>query len=334
MVAYWHWHSLHYGQETYWKGVLSHDLEPNRAYREVSRVAHELQQAGPKLVNLKKKNRVAILYSVDSYHGIQFMPFHDSVDYRYLLHQLYRSLYRLNVGVDFVFPQSTNFADYQVIVVPPLYVASDALLERLSAFVEGGGHLVLTLKSGFCNEYSTVRWTRAPGPLRKAAGFSYQEFTNLKKELPLKDDPFQAGDQNRVSVWAEFIIPESAQGLAFYDHPVFGKYPAITRNRFGKGTVTYEGTVLSDQLQSRVLADVLKLEGLVGPDQELPPVIRVKSGVGAAGKAIRYYLNYSGAAQTFKYPYDTGTEILAQKKIERSASVTLAPWDLAIIQEQ
>ncbi|HUV14610.1 MAG TPA: beta-galactosidase, partial [Acidobacteriota bacterium] len=25
MVAYWHWHSLHYGQETYWKGVLSHD---------------------------------------------------------------------------------------------------------------------------------------------------------------------------------------------------------------------------------------------------------------------------------------------------------------------
>jgi beta-galactosidase len=334
MVAYWHWHSLHYGQETYWKGVLSHDLEPNRAYREVSRVAHELQQAGPKLVNLKKKNRVAILYSVDSYHGIQFMPFHDSVDYRYLLHQLYRSLYRLNVGVDFVFPQSTNFSDYQVIVVPPLYIASDALLERLSAYVEGGGHLVLTLKSGFCNEYSTVRWTRAPGPLRKAAGFSYQEFTNLKKELPLKDDPFQAGDQNRVSVWAEYIIPESAQGLAYYDHPAFGKYPAITRNRFGKGTVTYEGTVLSDQLQSKVLADVLRLAGLIGPDQELPSAIRVKSGMSAAGKAIRYYLNYSGVAQTFKYPYDTGTEILTQKTIERSAVVTLAPWDLAIIQEQ
>ena len=32
MVEYWHWHSLHYGQETYWKGVLSHDLEPDRAY--------------------------------------------------------------------------------------------------------------------------------------------------------------------------------------------------------------------------------------------------------------------------------------------------------------
>src|SRR5881409_134938 len=46
MVEYWHWHSLHYGQETYWKGVLSHDLEPNRTYAEVSRVAHELKKLG------------------------------------------------------------------------------------------------------------------------------------------------------------------------------------------------------------------------------------------------------------------------------------------------
>jgi beta-galactosidase len=333
MVAYWHWHSLHYGQETYWKGVLSHDLEPNRAYREVSKVAHELLQVGPKLVNLKKKNKVALLYSIDSYHGIQFMPFHDRVDYLFLLHQFYRTLYRLNIGVDFVFPQSSNFSDYQVIVVPPLYIASDALLEKLSTFVENGGHLVLSLKSGFCDEYSTVRWTKAPGPLRKAAGFYYQEFTNLKQALPLKDDPFQAGDGNRVSVWAEFIVPEGAKGLAFYDHPFFGKYPAITRNRFGKGTVTYEGTVLSDLLQSKVLADVLKMEGLAGHDQELPSAVRVKSSLTAAGKSIRFYLNYSGLAQAFKYPYEAGTELLLQRKIARSETVTLAPWDLAIIEE-
>ena len=334
MVAYWHWHSLHYGQETYWKGVLSHDLEPNRAYQEVSRVAHELQQTGPKLVNLKKKNKVAILYSIDSYHGIQFMPFHEAVDYRYLLHQFYRALYRLNVGVDFVFPQSTNLSDYQVIVVPPLYIASDALLEGLSAFVENGGHLVLSLKSGFCDEYSTVRWTRAPGPLRKAAGFSYQEFTNLKQELPLKDDPFQVGVGNKVSIWAEFIIPETAKGLAYYDHPFFGKYPAITRNRFGKGTVTYQGTVLSDVLQSKVLADVLKLEGLIGPDQQLPSYVRVKSGMNSSGKNIRFYLNYSNLPQAFQYPYGAGTELITQRKIEASGTVTLAPWDLAIIEEQ
>src|SRR3954463_6531354 len=75
MVEYWHWHSIHAGQETYWKGVLSHDLEPNRAYAEVSRTAHELQKIGPRLVDLKIKNQVAILYSVDSANAIRFMPY-------------------------------------------------------------------------------------------------------------------------------------------------------------------------------------------------------------------------------------------------------------------
>ena len=66
MVEYWHWYSIHAGQETYWNGVLSHDLQPNRAYAEVSRIAHELKKIGPELVNMKIHNEVAILYSVDS----------------------------------------------------------------------------------------------------------------------------------------------------------------------------------------------------------------------------------------------------------------------------
>ena len=49
--------------------------EFNRAYAEVSRTAHELQKIGPQLVNLKIKNEVAILYSVDSANALDFMPF-------------------------------------------------------------------------------------------------------------------------------------------------------------------------------------------------------------------------------------------------------------------
>jgi beta-galactosidase len=40
-------------------------------------------------------------------------------------------------------------------------------------------------------------------------------------------------------------MPDTAKPLASYDHPFFGKYPAITRNRFGKGTLTYEGSRIS-----------------------------------------------------------------------------------------
>ena len=334
MVAYWHWHSLHYGQETYWKGVLSHDLEPNRVYNEVARIGQELKKLGPRLANLKTQNKAGLLYSSDSYHGIAFMPFDQQANYMTVLQQFYRALYRLNAGVDFVFPDSQNLSEYRVLVVPPLYVASDQLLLRLAAYVNKGGHLVLAFKSGFTNEYSTVRWTRMPGPLREAAGFSYQEFSTLKRPLPLKGDPFQAGDQNRVSSWAEMIVPETAKVLASYDHPFFGKYAAVTRNQFGKGTLTYEGTLLSDELQQKVLFQVLELAGLSGPDQKLPPTVRVKHGTSNAGARLHFYLNYSGQPQSVAYPYGNGTELFTGRAVSTSSQIPLAAWDLAVIEER
>jgi len=334
MVEYWHWHSIHYGQETYWKGVLSHDLEPNRAYAEVSRIAHELQRIGPEIADVKRSSKVAILYSKDSYYGIEFMKFSDKVNYRTILRQMYETLYRQNVAVDFIFPESTNLSDYKIILVPPLYVASDEMLNRLVDYVHDGGHLVMTFKSGFTNEYDTVRWTMAPGPLRRAAGFRYQEFSNLAKPLALKGDPFKAGADNKVSEWAEMLVLEGAQPLAYYDHPFFGKYPAITRNRFGNGTLTYEGTVLSDTLQTKLLLDVLQMAGLTGPDQELPATVRVKHGTNRNGKTIHYYMNYSSDPQTFKYPYKLGEDLLTKTTVAPFQTVTLKPWDLAILEEK
>jgi beta-galactosidase len=345
MVEYWHWHSIHSGQETYWKGVLSHDLEPNRPYAEVSRTAHELQKIGTHLIDLKITNRVAILRSVDSLNAIDFMPFAStgprwafgpaSADYATLVKQLHTALYDLNVGTDFVFPEDPDFARYKVLIVPMLYIADDALLQKISDYVKNGGHVLMTFKSGFANENSAVRWVRAPGPLREAAGFSYQEFSNLEKPLALKDDPFHAGaDENKVSYWAEFLMPEHAKALAYYDHPFFGKWPAITENNYGSGTLTYEGTYLSDTLQKAVVEQVLKEANLTGPDQQLPTPVRVKHGVNRMGKQLHYYLNYSSEAQTFTYPYKAGTDLLTNNTITASGKITLGPWDVAIIEDK
>jgi beta-galactosidase len=334
MVEYWHWHSIHYGQETYWKGVLGHDLEPGRPYSEVSRTAHELRRIGPRIVDYKRTNSVAILYSNDSHYGIEFMKFSDRVGYHTIIEQFYGVLYQKNVGVDFVFPESANLSDYKVIVVPPLYVASDVTLNKLVEFVRNGGHLVVSFKSGFTDEFDTVRWTMAPGPLREAAGFHYQEFSNLRQPLALKGDPFNAGADNRVSEWAEMLIPDTAEALAYYDHPFFGKYPAITRNRFGKGTFTYEGTVLSDRLQEKVLIDVLRIAGLTGPDQNLPSPVRVKHGTNRDGKTIHYYLNYSADAQKVTYSYREGSDLLSGEVVSPSGEIILKPWDLAIVEEK
>ena len=344
MVEYWHWHSIHSGQETYWKGVLGHDLEPGRAYQEVSRTAHELAKIGPHLVNLKIRNQVAILYSVDSANAIDFMPFtHDSgamwragqgPDYSALVHQFHEILYRANVGADYVFPQTTDFSQYKVLIVPALYIADDGLLKQISDFVHGGGHVLMTFKSGFCDENSMVRWVRQPGPLREAAGFSYQEFSNLEKPLALKGDPYKAGAENKVSWWAEFLMPEHAQAIAYYDHPFFGRWPAVTRNQYGSGDLTYEGTWPSDEVQKAIVMEVLGRAGVTGPDQQLPAAVRVKSGINDLGRRVHYYLNYSGGALTFTYTYAPGTDLLTGKSVGANQRVQIGPWDVVIVEEQ
>jgi len=344
MVEYWHWASIHANQETYWKGILSHDLEPNREYAEVSRTAHELQKIGPHIVGLQVHNQVAILWSRDSANAIGFMPYGGGVParswtgdpdgYVSLVQQMHKALYDLNVGTDFVFPETLDLSQYKLLIVPALYISNDALLNRISDYVKAGGHVVMTFKSGFANENSAVRWVRAPGPLREAAGISYQEFSNLEHSLALKDDPFQAGEENKVSYWAEFLMPEHAKAIAYYDHPFFGKWPAITENDFGAGTLLYEGTYLSDTVQRAVLKGQLQKIGLSISDQQLPSAVHVQHGVNRMGKRIHYYFNYSGAEVKFPYGYSSGTELIDGESVDKSAELTLAPWDLAIIEEK
>lgn len=342
MVEYWHWASIHANQETYWKGVLSHDLEPNRAYAEMRRTGAELQKIGPRLVNLRLRNEVAILWSRDSMNALNDMPFAKEVqwgpaavkaDYTGLVKQLHRALYDLNIGADFVFPETQDLSAYKLLIVPSLYVADDALLRRLSDYIHNGGQVVMTFKSGFTNENAAVRWSMAPGPLREALGFHYQEFSNLAQPLTLKDDPYQLGADNQVRHWAEFLELDTAKALAWYDHPFFGRWPAITANQFGAGKVVYEGTWLSDKLQKAVLRATLQEAGMIGPDQQLPPNVRARAGVNQFGRTVRYYFNYSGAPVSFDYPYRTGTDLLTARQLKPAASLTLAPWELAIIEE-
>jgi len=128
------------------------------------------------------------------------------------------------------------------------------------------------------------------------------------------------------------VLAETAKPLAFYDHPFFGRYPALTRNAFGTGTVTYQGTVLTDALQEKVVADVLKQGGIV-PDVGLPPKVRVRQAIGRDGKALRFYLNFSGEPQSFANAHGAGTELLSQTPVTAGQRLTLAPWDLAVIRE-
>ncbi|HEX8021054.1 beta-galactosidase [Mucilaginibacter sp.] len=343
MVEYWHWHSIHYGQETYWKGILSHDLQPNRAYAEYSKTAHELQRFGSKLVNLKIRNKVAILFSNDANAGLNIMPFKDprinipnkpvNIYRNELVSQFHKALFRNSVGVDFIFPENTNFNDYKLIIIPSLYIASDELLNKISDYVANGGHVIMQFKSGFCDENSMVRPVLAPGPLRKACGFYYQEFTNFN-ELSLKGNPFKVDDaDNKVYNWGEYIIPETAKPLAYFDHPYFDKYPAVIINNWGKGTLLYEGTNVSDSIQEKLILQEMERAGIKTVDQNMHWPLVTKAGINEAGSKVHYYYNYSSTTTSLNYPHKKGTELISNKSVTSGSTIEIAPWGVLIIEE-
>jgi len=336
MVEYWHWHSIHNSAETYWKGLLSHDFEPNPTYDEAKTIGKDFEKLSPHLVNLKKTNQVAILFSNEAQTAFQKFSFGWGAreNYNDILRPMYDALYKMNVGVDFVDPSSTNIETYKVLVVPMLYAASDELLQRLNRYVKNGGHIVYTFKSGFSDQNVKVRTTTQPGIIEEACGITYSQFT-LPQNVSLKDDPYKVGkENNQVKTWMELITPKTAKVLAYYDHPIWGKYAAITQNNFGKGLATYIGCRTSDAVTAKILEDVVKKAGLWGADQAISFPLITKSGVNEKGKNIHYYFNYSSTQGMVEYPYADGQELLSNQPVSKGKLINLEPWGVRIIEEK
>ena len=330
MVSYWHWHSIHNSAETYWKGLLSHDFEPNPTYNEAKTIGSDFKKLGTHLVNLKKKNDVAVLFSNEALTAYNsFGP----GNYNSILRPMYDILYNMNVGVDFIDPSSQQIEKYKLIVVPALYAAPDSLLQRLNRFVKNGGHIVYTFKSGFADEHNKVRSVPQPGIISDACGITYTEFT-VPEKVSMKDDPFHAGAANYAEKWMELITPTTAKVLAWYDHPAWGKYAAVTQNNYGKGVATYIGCGTSSTITESILEGALKSAGLWGKDQELKFPLITKSGINQQGKAIHYYFNYSGEAKTFTYPYAKGIALLTDEDVAMQSKITLPGWGFKIIEER
>ena len=112
------------------------------------------------------------------------------------------------------------------------------------------------------------------------------------------------------------------------------RLPVITRNRYGRGTLCYEGTMVTDVLQREIIRDALTRAGLASPDLQLPASIRVRHGRNGQNRALHYYFNFSAATGDFEYPYADGSDLLSGEPIRKGALTTLRPWDMAIVCEK
>ncbi len=60
----------------------------------------------------------------------------------------------------------------------------------------------------------------------------------------------------------------------------------------------------------------------------------MQHGVNRDGKHIHYYFNYSADNVKFTYNHAGGTGLLGGASPGKGQEISLAPWDLAIIEER
>jgi len=333
MVAYWHWHSIHNSFETYWKGLLNHDLQPNPVYNEAKTIGQDFARLSDELAGLRKANRVAVMISNEALTAMEWFKLPDGQTYNDVVRRMYDELYKMNVCCDFIHSSYERLDDYKLIVVPSLYAVPNEVLERLNDYTARGGHVVYSFKSGFTDDTVKVRTTSQPGIISEACGVTYSMFVE-PRGVGLTGKLFEGAEEaGTVESFMELLIPVSkkVEILASYVHPHWGQYAAVTRNRYGRGTATYIGGLLDSSSMRRVLQSVIEAAGMWGIDQQLAFPLIVKTGVNRAGRTVRFYFNYSEDIQTFIYPYDDGRELLSGEIIEQGTPLNIERWGVRII---
>ena len=343
-VMYWHWHSIHNSFETYWKGLLSHDFQENATYREACIIGNEFARLGKHLVNLKKKNEVAVLVSNEALTALNWFRIQEqapgadakSIYYNDVMRWMYDTLYHMNVECDFIWPESENLEQYKAIVVPALYAAPDELLIRLKQYVENGGTLIASFKTAFANENVKVSHQVQPHILSNCFGVHYDQFTFPKnvgltgEVIPEKTD--QKGNAHpAANVFMELLVSEGAEVLASYEHYNWKDYAAITRNHYGKGQAVYIGCMTDEETLKSVYKAVLPEAGVEIPEYHYPIIVR--KGLNDLGKTVCYFLNYSGMELEMPYDYKNGIELLENTAVENGTALQMPAWGVKIVEE-
>ncbi|RQW63339.1 beta-galactosidase [Vibrio viridaestus] len=341
MVSYWHWHSIHNSYETYWKGLLSHDYEENPTYCEAKIIGKEFHDLSEELDSLSIENDVAIYVSNDAMEAMNWFrpdtpqPELNSGDhyiYNDVLRVFYDSLYDHNISVDFVNSLDADNCKYKLVVIPALYSATDSELEEINKYVEKGGRVLISFKSGFSNENVKVRSETQPGILNKSCNVSYSQFTIPDNVKVVSNTNEIVCDNEKPDLWMELLTPltDETQVLLTYDHSYWKHYAAATLSKYGSGQALYLGFLPSKELTYELISYLVRDLTLKSKRSDATFPIVVKDTINKKGNTIRFVFNYSNEEKEMKLSsqyYD----LLNRTQYFIDDILTLGPWDMKIL---
>lgn len=349
MVEYWHWHSLEYGTETFWGGVLPHSRVPGRIYAEVTELGGYLDALSPSLTDFTPDSDVAILYSNESKWAFEFFPpFHaadrrpDPRSYTQIFDAFYRGIMDSGAQARIVHPAQFDAqgaaqfaAAHPVLIVPALFVADDDTLDGLVAYAEAGGHLIVGMRTGYGDREARVRVEVAPAHLSSAAGVYYEEFSNLDEELPLvADGDFPLSAEARATRWIDGIIATGARRLLSYDHPQHGRFAALTTAPTGAGSISYLGTIPNRALAADVVRWAVPDIIAHGWLAEASVGVTVTSGRNAHGQRLWFIHNWSAEIGRVVVPQEGSfVDPVAERAVEPGSRLALDPYSALVLIE-
>ncbi|MEX3104256.1 MULTISPECIES: beta-galactosidase [unclassified Streptomyces] len=307
-AMFFQWRQSRRGAEKFHSAMVPHGGTDTRVWREVVELGACLDSLNP-IRGSRTEADVAVLWDWQSWwaQNLAWRPSEDA-DPRERADAFYEALYDRHLTVDFAHPES-DLSTYPLVVVPALYLMTEAAGNNLRAYVAGGGTLLVSFFSGIVDEHDAVHDGAYPGALRDVLGLTIEEFSPLLAgetvRLTGPDGAALTGD-----VWSEFVVPRGAETVwSFADGLAAGR-PAVTRHRLGEGTAWYVSTRLGAEGLDTVLARAADDAGITPRD--LPRDVEV---VRRSGENADYLFAINHTAGDVKVPLESaGTELLTGER--------------------
>lgn len=262
------------GSEMYHEGIVGTDgVTPSRTGREYIDTIRDIKALETKLDSHAKlpaqlaARYTGYLWSQDVFWDLEIQP------QTTLWHSwAYRNGYTLAVKstgapMDFI-SEDSDFDRYPFLIAPAYQMVGAALVAKWKRYVEQGGHLILTSRTGQKNElghFSEGPWY---APILDLIGDDVDGFDMLP---PSADGEVKADGQTYAwHRWADILTPRpGTQVLATYANNYYAGKAAATTRKLGKGTVTMIGVSTDDGVLERALVrSVYQSAGV--PIEDLP----------------------------------------------------------------
>lgn len=238
-MVYFRFKSAPFGMEQYWLGLVDHDGIPRRCFYVIKQAGEEINRLSDIFVGAENKTDILIVKSYEDVWSHKIKSHIDGFDYRDLLYSYYKA--NNNLGTNPVCGGEDMISDkYKIIYMPAYVMVSDEIKTSLEKYVENGGTLVLTYRSGIKDLNNNMITSTLPGHFRSLAGITVEEFDSAPIEVSLSDG------FGKSTPWKDILEAETAQTVAKYNGEYYAGAPAITINNYGKGRVWYVGCDLEE----------------------------------------------------------------------------------------